>query len=81
MADVSSTWRNAIGRRVAIGGAVLLTWAAAIEARLVYLQMFQHGELSARAERQHNSTFEIPAKRGDILDRNGRILAYSVDAN
>ena len=81
MADVSSSWRNAIGRRVAIGGAVLLAWAAAIEARLVYLQMFQHGELSARAERQHNSTFEIPAKRGDILDRNGRILAYSVDAN
>ena len=53
----------------------------AIEARLVYLQVVQHAELTARAERQQSRTIEAPAKRGDILDRHGRILAYSVDAD
>ena len=32
------------------------------------------------AERQRTNTFETTPRRGDILDRNGRVLAYSVDA-
>jgi cell division protein FtsI (penicillin-binding protein 3) len=35
----------------------------------------------ARAERQQSRTIEIAASRGDILDREGRVLAYSVDAD
>ena len=42
---------------------------------------FRYADLSSRAERQQSRTIEAPAKRGDILDRHGRILAYSVDAD
>ena len=35
----------------------------------------------ARAERQQNRHDHAPAKRGDIVDRKGRVLATSVDAD
>jgi cell division protein FtsI (penicillin-binding protein 3) len=73
--------RTTLKRRVALAFGVLLLWAVAIEARLFYLQVVRYGDLSARAERQQSRTVEAPAKRGDILDRNGHILAYSVDAD
>ena len=56
-------------------------WVAGIEARLVYLQVFDRADLVARAERQQERTQPSPAKRGDILDRRGRVLATSVDAD
>ena len=52
-----------------------------IQARLLYLQVHKHHDLQARAENQSARTMDISAKRGDILDRNGRVLAYSVDAD
>jgi cell division protein FtsI (penicillin-binding protein 3) len=73
--------RTTLKRRVALAFGFLLLWAAAIEARLVYLQVVRYGDLAARAERQQSRTIEAPAKRGDILDRHGHILAYSVDAD
>jgi cell division protein FtsI (penicillin-binding protein 3) len=73
--------RATLKRRVALVFGFLLLWAVAIEARLVYLQVFRYSELAARAERQQSRTVEAPAKRGDILDRHGHILAYSVDAD
>jgi cell division protein FtsI (penicillin-binding protein 3) len=66
--------------RLLVGAALLGLWTAGIEARLVYLQVFQYDEMMARAARQRENTLEAPARRGDILDRNGRVLAYSVDA-
>ncbi len=56
-------------------------WTAGIEARLVYLQVIDHADLLARADRQQNRTVAPPAKRGEIFDRKGRVLAYSVDAD
>ena len=64
-----------------VAAGVLVLWALAIEVRLVVLQVVQHDELVARAERQQMSTVLAPAKRGEIFDRNGRLLAYSVDAD
>lgn len=58
----------------------MLLWSCGIEARLVYLQVYRRAELSARAERQQMRTVTAPAKRGEILDRHGHVLAYSVDA-
>jgi cell division protein FtsI (penicillin-binding protein 3) len=56
-------------------------WTGAIEARLLYLQVFQHADMVARAARQRQNTIDAPARRGDILDRHGNLLAYTVDAD
>ena len=74
-------WRQTIRRRLIVAGMLLALWATGIEARLVYLQIFQHDDLVARAERQQLRTIPIHPKRGEILDRDGRVLAYSVDAD
>ncbi len=82
MADSTSTdWRRTIRRRALIAGLCLAGWSGAIEARLVYLQVVSHADLMARADRQHNRVVQAPAKRGEIRDRNGRVLAYSVDVD
>jgi cell division protein FtsI (penicillin-binding protein 3) len=74
-------WRKTIRARLLVCAAALGLWTAGIEARLVYLQVFQHAELTSRADRQQMRTVMPPAKRGEILDRNGRVMAYSVDAD
>jgi cell division protein FtsI (penicillin-binding protein 3) len=60
---------------------LFLAWGVVIEARLLYLQVYRHEFYKARAERQQSQTITIPAPRGDLLDRNGRVLAYSVPAD
>ncbi len=74
-------WRPIMKRRVAVVSALIGLWVAGIEARLVYLQVFDRADLAARAERQQERTPPSPARRGDILDRRGRVLATSVDAD
>jgi cell division protein FtsI (penicillin-binding protein 3) len=68
-------------RRLIVAAVALALWSVGIEARLVYLQVVRHDDLASRAERQQSRTIESSAKRGDILDRTGRVLAYSVDAD
>jgi cell division protein FtsI (penicillin-binding protein 3) len=77
----SETWRHTIRYRLAVVAVVAAAWVLVIEGRLAYLQLVRHADYVARAERQQMRTLEIPAKRGDIVDRNGRVLAYSVDAD
>src|SRR5439155_7142613 len=74
-------WRVPLTRRITWMVGFLAFWVAAIETRLVYLQVFARADLVARAERQQERTQPSPAKRGDILDRRGRVLATSVDAD
>lgn len=74
-------WRPIVRRRLVVAALALAAWSAAIEARLVYLQVNRRDDLTARAERQQLRTIETAANRGEILDRNGRVLAYSVDAD
>jgi len=74
-------WRPMLRRRLLVAAGALALWVLAIEARLVVLQVMQHDELSARAERQQSETQKTPGKRGEIVDRHGRLLAYSVDAD
>jgi cell division protein FtsI (penicillin-binding protein 3) len=74
-------WRATLKRRVLVAVVLLLAWAVGIEARLAYLQLARHPEMTARAERQQLRTVETTAKRGDILDRNGHVMAYSVEAD
>ena len=82
MADPpANDWRPTLKRRMATALGLLVLWAIGIEARLVYLQVVRYSDLASRAERQQSYTIKAPAKRGDIVDRRGRILAYSVDAD
>ena len=78
---ISSTWKRTVRRRVVVAALGLILWTIGIQARLVYLQVSQHEVMLSRATRQQMRTVNAPAKRGDILDRRGRILAYSVDAD
>ena len=74
-------WRLVLKRRLMATAGLLGLWALGIETRLLVLQVFQYDELVNRAERQQMSTVPAPAKRGEIFDRHGRLLAYSVDAD
>lgn len=74
-------WRATLRRRVVVSAVLLALWAGSVEARLVYLQVFRHTDLVARQERQQMRTIVAPAPRGDILDRTGRVLATSADAD
>jgi len=74
-------WRVTLRQRVAIVAIATAAWVGCIEARLIYLQIFKRADLVARADRQQMRTQTVPPKRGDILDRRGRILATSVDAD
>jgi cell division protein FtsI (penicillin-binding protein 3) len=78
---LSKDWRRTIHSRLLVCAAFLGLWTAGIEARLVYLQVIDHGELMLRADKQQMRTLVPPAKRGEIFDRKGRVLAYSVDAD
>ena len=77
----ASDWRKTVRPRLAFVGTLLVLWSLGIVARLVYLQVFQHDALVARAESQQSQTIELNPRRGRILDRDGRVLAYSVDGD
>jgi cell division protein FtsI (penicillin-binding protein 3) len=59
----------------------IVVWMLLISARLIYLQVIQHDQLSERARRQQQSTVETNGVRGLILDRQGRELARSLDVD
>ena len=47
--------------------------------KLFYLQVLKNKEFSQKAQRQHQRTVALEAQRGAIYDRNGRVLAVSLD--
>ncbi|MBQ7584760.1 MAG: penicillin-binding protein 2, partial [Desulfovibrionaceae bacterium] len=49
--------------------------------RAWYLQVFAAPELAAKASEQHEFTEQVRGKRGMILDRNGQVMARSVEAH
>ena len=63
-----------------LGLLVVLLALALIAVRLVWLQTVQAGAYTAQAVEQRISSSTVLAPRGEILDRNGNVLAMSVDA-
>ena len=53
-------------------------WMLVVSARLVYLQFSQYDSLANRARQQQQNSIETGAQRGELLDRQGRELARSV---
>ena len=53
---------------------------AALIGRALYVQVLQADFFQKKGEERYASTLNLPASRGRILDRNGQILAISVNA-
>src|SRR5438067_12926037 len=66
-------------RRILFVTLILVVWMLAVGARLVQLQVSRHDELAARARNQQLSSIETAPTRGQLLDRQGRELARSLD--
>ena len=83
MAEAPNTdaWRGTLNRRLIAIAALFVFWGVAIQARLVHLQVFRHDEFVSKAERQHMRTLTVPALRGDIVDRDNRVLATSASVD
>jgi len=67
------------GRRVWVPAVMFGACALVIFVRLFQLQVLDHGKYAAAAANELLSDDTIYARRGNILDRNGNVLATSVD--
>jgi cell division protein FtsI (penicillin-binding protein 3) len=65
--------------RLRFGFVVIAMVLSVFGARLVQLQAVDPNAYAAMAAAEGTVTVDLPAERGDILDRNGRPLADSVD--
>ncbi len=67
-----------IRKRVKVLTFVLVGWGAIVAARLVQVQVFGHARAKAAVLRQAQNVVKLEPRRGNILDRNGEILACSL---
>ena len=74
-------WRQVLLPRVRLAACVMVLWGAVIAGRLVELQVVRYDFYVQRAEDQQERAIETPARRGELLDRNGRVLAFDVAAD
>ena len=68
-----------VGRQRMLG-IIILVLALAVAGRLVYVNVLNAGSISAQASQQRSDKVTLYAKRGAILDREGRPLAYTAEA-
>ena len=66
--------------RVFVAAAFVLVGFGLLMARMVYLQVIRHEELSTRAENNRIAVVPIVPNRGRIVDRNGVVLATNYTA-
>lgn len=66
-------------RRVWVPAAFLGAFTLVVFGRLVQLQIIDHPKYARAAEQEQTGHETIYARRGSILDRNGNVLAASVD--
>lgn len=67
--------------RLAVTGIVVVSLFLALFARLFYLQVIDGAELASAAEANQVRTVYEEAPRGRIVDRNGKVLAASREAD
>jgi cell division protein FtsI/penicillin-binding protein 2 len=73
-------YENDIRKRALVLGFVLAVWAAVVGLRLVQLQVLGHARAKAAVLKQNQDKITMEPRRGNILDRNGEILACSLPA-
>ena len=66
--------------RLLFAAAMVLVCFGLVAARLLFLQVHRHEELSTRAENNRISVVPVVPNRGLILDRNGVVLATNYSA-
>ncbi|MCH2211398.1 MAG: penicillin-binding protein 2 [Fuerstiella sp.] len=71
----SSRWRSVTVTAVLLGCWMVLT------GRLIHLQGTQHELMHTRVDRQSTFTEKLVARPGEIVDRNGHVLAMTVTRN
>lgn len=67
-------------RRLRVGLVTFCALLLVLGGRLVQLQGFDSGRYAKAAISDRIREFDQPAQRGQILDRDGNVLAYSVDS-
>ena len=67
-----------IRKRTLVVSFILTAWFAILLVRLVQLQVVEHPALKTRAQKQSQAKVTVRARRGNILDRNGTVLASSL---
>ena len=77
--SIANSEPDKLRTRVLVVALVLFGWMLLIGARLVHLQVNQHDDLTSRARKQQLGAVETSPIRGQLLDRQGRELARSVD--
>src|SRR5438128_2015853 len=77
--SIANSEPDKLRTRVLVIALVLFGWMLLIGARLVHLQVNQHDDLTSRARKQQLGAVETSPIRGQLLDRQGREFARSVD--
>ena len=67
--------------RVLVVAAIIAVAFGGLVARLSYLQLVRHSELTTLASRQYSRMVVLHAQRGPIVDRHGAALATSSPAS
>ena len=70
--------KNKFVFRAVLAGLFAVVCFAVLVMRFWVLQVERHDSLSARADSNRMAVIPIPPRRGDILDRNGEVLARNV---
>ncbi len=67
-------------KRVLVAAAVVLLAFLLLGLRLMYLQIYRHDDLLEQADNNRTTAVPTPPNRGQILDRNGVVLATNYAA-
>ena len=67
-------------KRVLVAAAMVLLAFLILAARLMYLQIYRHDDLLEQADNNRTTAVPTPPNRGEILDRNGVVLATNYAA-
>lgn len=67
-------------KRIRIASYIAIALAVVIIGRMAVVQVLWGDDLQAAASQQRSATYTDPARRGEILDRTGKQLAYTFEA-
>ncbi len=77
MSNKNNLSRRGVTRRVTVAVVAILLAFAMMAGRLAYLQLMNYEDMRSSALSQYSSSMVLPASRGSITDRNGKIIAMS----